>query len=186
MGNVKVRIVYGLALMCVGLAWGQEMCSIQGSDGTCSVSLDAYHTSNKDCSKFNDIKYVGVCRDGKLQGVAVLRVSRVVKGENFTWQQLSNFEMGAVEGLSVTYGVNSIGYEDYATQNAGVCMYGNEVDLRRKKPACMEAASTFSGEVMSKPFWERVTKNLIKPNQLPQLAAGADDSKTVGRGVRGG
>jgi hypothetical protein len=196
-----LNVVLGLGvLLGPGVAWSQEMCTIQGTGGACSVSVNAVSSNIDGCGKYQEFKYIGVCRNGLLEGVVLLNQSSVFNGAPYFSKQLSSFNAGVVDDPSTTYGKDSIGFTDRASGN-GSCFFwspSETIDARRRKPFCVQAAEKYVEDVMDKAFWEKVFNNRIGVSQLPKLravgaaalpnqsASARDDPKVRGRSARGG
>lgn len=200
-GIRSLSMTAALVVVFLGLGcnvFGRDFCPIQGTDGACSISLLGFASTDKNCEKFQNVKYIGACRNGLLEGVVLLRQSTLFNGAPFEWQQLSSFNAGIPDSPSVTYGKSSVGFTDLPSGNSGVCaVWSESIDVRQKKEFCIQAAEKYIDKVTDKVFWERVVKNQIDQNKLPRLRAYSntpsqgnmantrDDLKTTGRGARG-
>lgn len=195
-------VVVGVILASSG-AWGQEVCTIPGSDGNCKVSPfigwemrgDKYANS---CKKFVKSEYQGTCTNGYLDGIALIKTKDI---EGSITHYLSKFELGIPTKSILQYYSGSIlvrpDLNNFSIRPS--CVYFGQLtgrykgeDYRKSSKDCLLANELLGEEFLSDETLKAINKGTFKLTETQQRSKSSntstqgDDPKVFGRGARGG
>lgn len=172
-----------------GAGTAQEMCSLPGPTGPCQIMANAVALSNAGCRAWANSDYQGVCLNGKLEGVGLLRNPHP-DGKKVSFY-LANFRAGIPDDPIVSFHSDAIAvnYVQQAKQ-FDVCVWFDESgkksdDIRGKSRICNSAEKIFGSDILSDATYQRIRTGQFNVRS-PVLSADApgDAPKTVGRGAR--
>lgn len=202
LSTVRGWVVVGVVLGS-GVAWGQEVCTIPGSDGNCKVSAfigwemrgDKYANS---CKKLVKSEYQGTCTNGYLDGIALIKTKDT---EGLITHYLSKFEQGIPTKSILQYYTNSIlvrrDLNEFSIRPH--CVFLGPLtgrykgfDYRKTSKDCILASEHLGEEFLSDETLKAINKGTFKLTETQQRSKSSntstqgDDPKVFGRGARGG
>lgn len=160
-----------LFLLCLTASVAaQEICTVKGNDGPCQMNV--FLPGNAaNCKPFMKASYEGQCKNGKLEGVNLVKRPPTQADEiGWTWH-LGIFRSGTILRPHLSYAHQIIGVDfetDKGQASTGCINFASKWDGLDYWP-CVEAAKIFGAEMLSKSVWQQVRSDKFTESSMRTL-----------------